>query len=393
MHRVVALILAGGRVDELYPLTKYRPKSALPFGGFYRIIDFPLSNLMHSRIGTVGVLSQYRSSPLINHILDGSSWDLAGKKRSLKLLPPFRGERESDWYDGTVDAVSQNLNFVRMANPEMVLVLSGDHIYKMNYQKIVDYHVEKKADMTIGFVPIEPTDSYRFGVAEIDDEDGGIGGRIQAYFEKPTNQTCQWASMTIYVFTTEFFYQCLDRISDLRGTQETVEFGRDLIPALVNDSRNRSRIYGYKFRGYWAYARKLAEFWNSNMDILYRRNGIDLEAWQVRTNLLHRDLYSRIPPIFKAESSVKNSLVCKGSIITGKVENSILSPGVVVEKGAEVYNSIVMFDCKIGEKSFLNNTILDVDVTISSGREIGNQTNLDPNPDDLKAISEGEKSD
>ena len=393
MHRVVALILAGGRVDELYPLTKYRPKSAVPFGGLYRIIDFPLSNLMHARIGTVGVLSQYRSSPLINHIFDGSSWDLAGRKRSLKLLPPFRGEKESDWYDGTVDAVNQNLNFVRMADPEMVLILSGDHVYKMNYQKMVDYHVEKKADLTVAFIPIEPSQSHRFGVAEIDDEDGITGGRIQAYHEKPSEKHSEWASMTIYVFDAGFLLECLERFIPLRSSRETLEFGRDLIPSLVNGSGNKPRIYGYKFRGYWAYARTIPEFWRSNMDILYGRGGIDLEAWQVRTNLQHRHIDTRIPPILKPGSSVKNSLICKGNIIHGKVENSVLSPGVIVEKGAEVYNSVVMFDCMIGENAFLNNVILDVDVTISSGTEIGDKTNLEANPDDLKAISEGEKSD
>ena len=392
MHRVVSLILAGGRVNELYPFTKYRPKSAVPFGGVYRIIDFPLSNLMHSRVSTVGLLSQYRSSPLFKHILDGSSWDLSGKKRSLTLLPPFRGARETDWYDGTVDAVNQNLNFIRMANSEMVLILSGDHIYKMNYQDIIDYHVKKNADLTIGFIPIEPDQSYRFGVAQIDDEDGIIGGKMLEYHEKPEKKSFRWASMTIFVFNTNFLYQCLERFIPLKRSTSTIEFGRDILPNLINNPGERDKIYGYKFKGYWAYTRTIKEYWQSNMDVLYQRF-IDLEFWQVRTNLQHRRIDSRVPAIFKKGSSVKNSLICKGCIVRGKVENSILSPGVEIGKGTEVYNSIVMFDSHIGDNVFLNNAILDVDVSILSGIEIGNQSNLDANSDDLYPISEGEKTD
>ncbi|MCH8126581.1 glucose-1-phosphate adenylyltransferase [candidate division KSB1 bacterium] len=392
MHRVVALILAGGRVDELHPFTKYRPKSAVPFGGVYRIIDFSLSNLMHSRVSVVGLLSQYRSSPLINHILDGSSWDLSGKKRSLTLLPPFLGEKENDWYDGTVDAVNQNLNFIQMADPEMVLILSGDHIYKMNYQDIIDYHVKKNADLTIGFIRNEPSQSYRFGVADIDNEDGITGGKVLEYYEKPAEKSFNWASMTVFVFNTKFLYKCLEEFIPVDRSPETIEFGRNIIPKLVNNPGRSDKIYGYKFKGYWAYTRTLSEYWHSNMDVLYNRF-IDLEFWQVRTNLKHRGIDSRVPAIFKQGSGVKNSLVCKGCIIHGKVENSILSPGVVVGKGSEIYNSIIMFDSKIGDNVFLNNSIIDVDVTISSGLEFGNQSNLEANPKELKAISEGEKRD
>lgn len=393
MLRVVAMILAGGRVDELRQLTRYRPKSAVPFAGFYRIIDFSLSNLMHSRIATVGVLSQYRSSPLINHILDGSSWDLSGRKRSLKLLPPFRGEKESDWYDGTVDAVNQNLNFILRANPHVVLILSGDHIYSMNYQNIIKYHTSKDADLTIGFKPISREESRRFGVAELDDEDGNSGGRVVSYYEKPTREQCEWASMTVYVFRTEFLLSCLKETIPLRKTRESVEFGRELIPALVNRIKNKSKIYGYKFHGYWGYTKTVSEYWKSNMDILYGRDGIDLEKWQVRTNLNHREIDRRAPTLLKKESSVQNSMISRGCEVYGRVVNSVLSPGVIIQKNSEVYNSIVMFDSKVGSNTFLNNAILDVDVTIDDDVQVGNQSNLDPNPDELSVISEGEKRD
>jgi len=390
MHSVLALILAGGRVDELQTLTKFRPKSAVPFGGSYRIIDFPLSNLMHSRIGTVGLLSQYRSSPLINHILDGRSWDLWGRNRLLTLLPPFKGEKSSDWYNGTIDAVYQNLDFIRTANPELVLIISGDHIYKMDYQNIIKYHIKKNAELTIGFTQIDPKQSGRFGVADIDDEDRGMGGKISSYFEKPKSKQSKWASLTIYVFKTEFLYEGLKKVTPFLKRKDTVEFGKDLIPILVNDNPHQHRIYGYKHRGFWGYTRTLAEFWKANMSLLFQRNQIDLEKWQVRTNLDHRGIRDRQPAILKSSANVKNSLICNGCIINGEVVNSILSPGVVVEKNAQVLNSIIMFDTKIGKNAFLNNVILDVDMNVASNFSLGNQDNLEANPSTLKVFAEGE---
>jgi len=387
MQNVLALILAGGRVDELEKLTKFRPKSAVPFGGSYRIIDFPLSNLMHSQIRTVGLLSQYRSSPLINHILDGRSWDLWGRNRSLTLLPPFKGERDSDWYNGTIDAVHQNFDFIRSNNPELVLIISGDHIYKMNYQKIVSYHLKKSADLTIGFIQIDPEQSKRFGVAELDDSDGEPGGRIKTYFEKPQDQKCNWASLTIYVFNTEFLFDCIKMVTPLLRQQETVEFGRDLLPIIINEN---SKIFGYKHSGFWGYTRTLSEFWQANISLLFQKDQIDLEKWQVRTNLDHRGIRDRQPAIMNSGANVKNSLICNGCIIKGEVVNSILSPGVVVEKGAKVHNSIIMFDTIIGENSFLNNVILDVDIKVAPNISIGDQNNLVANPSELKVFGEGE---
>lgn len=389
MQKVVAFILAGGRVDELRKLTKFRPKSAVPFGGMYRIIDFPLSNLMHSHIHTVGLLSQYRSSPLINHILDGRSWDLWGRNRSLTLLPPFKGETDSDWYNGTIDAVQQNVDFIRAADPEIVLIVSGDHIYKMDYREIIRYHIRKRADMTVGFIKIDPAHSNRFGVAQLNDEDGETGGKIMRYLEKPKKERFDWASLTIYVFDTKFLLRCLEIMKPLAKQQETIEFGRDLIPTLT-EAGGKHRLFGYKYEGYWGYTRTISEFWRSNMNLINNRDQIDPEKWQVRTNLDHRGIRDRVPALIKSGSSVKNSLISNGCVIEGEVVNSVLSPGVRVAKGAKVYNSIVMFDTKLGENTFLNNVILDVDIRVEPGVTLGNQTDLTANPADLQVFGEGE---
>ena len=390
MSNVLAFILAGGRVDELQKLTKFRPKAAVPFGGLFRIIDFPLSNLMHSGIRYVGVLSQYRSSPLINHVLDGSSWDFYGRNRLLKLLPPFKGEKESDWYNGTVDAVHQNLDFVWSINPDWVLILSGDHIYKMNYADVIEYHVRKQADLTIGFVQIDPRESHRFGVAEIDDEDGEVGGRVRHYVEKPRDIQLPWASMTVYVFNTPFLHSCLEMAMPQLKLKGTVEFGRDVIVPLV-ESGSKYRVYGYKFRGYWGYTRTVQELWQSNMDLLYHPEKIDLEKWEIRTNLDHRGIKDRIPAIYRKSARVENSLICHGCEIRGEVVNSVLSPGVVVEEGAKVYNSVVMFDSRIGKETALNNVILDVDVTVAPGLRLGDTENLRPDPEKILVFGEAER--
>ncbi len=390
MTEVLAFILAGGRVDELGGLTRYRPKSAVPFGGLYRIIDFPLSNLMHSGIRYVGVLSQYRSSPLINHVLDGSSWDFYGRNRQLKLLPPFKGEKESDWYNGTVDAVYQNLDFVRSIQPDLVLILSGDHIYKMDYRPLIRFHVEKKADLTIAFVRVPPEESYRFGVAEIGGSGSEPGGPVLRYLEKPEKADLEWASMTIYVFSTAFLMHCVNDAIGLLREQPTVEFGRDVIARMVQQGGGKYRIFGYKFSGYWGYTRTIPEFWAANMDLLYRPDRIDLEKWQVRTNLDHRGIKERIPAVYRPGARVVNSMICHGCEIRGEVVNSILSPGVVVEKGARIFNSIIMFDSHVGRNTFLNNVILDVDVTVADGVVLGTEDDLSPNAGQVCVVGEGE---
>ncbi len=242
MKNVLAMILAGGRVDELDVLTFLRPKSVLPFGALYRIIDFPMSNLMNSGIERVGILSQYRPFYLINHIANGHPWDMVGRNRFAVILPPFKGREASDWYKGTADAVYRNIDFIKMYNPDLVLILSGDHIYKMDYLDVINYHVEKKADLTIAFTPTPREGPGRFGQGLIEGQDP-TGGRLVEYVEKPKKRVLDWASLTIYVFNQKVL---LDALEENAG-KDSHEFGKDIIPSLLGNSR----IFGYKHIGYW----------------------------------------------------------------------------------------------------------------------------------------------
>ncbi len=364
----LAMILAGSRVDELNVLTYYRPKSAIPFGGFARIIDFPLSNLLHSGIEQVAILSQYRSFSLINHIGTGSGWDMVGRYRGVSILPPFKGNSDdngcADWYRGSADAVYKNLDYVKYHNPEEILILSGDHIYKMDYLDIIAYHHKKDADVTIGFVKVAKDKARRFGVADIDSEDGDIGGRVKDYWEKPEEPQGEWASLTVLVFKPEVLYTIL------KENQETdsFEFGRDIIPGLMEQGK---KIYGYKYTGYWGYTGTVEEYWQANMDLLGENPEIDMEDWGIRTNMDHRGIRDAQPALIIDGAVVHNSLVYNGCTIEGTVKNSVLFPGVHVKKGAVVENSVLFFKNSIGENCRLNKVIADVNSVFGDDVRIG----------------------
>ncbi len=362
MKNILAMILAGGRVDELDVLTFLRPKSVLPFGALYRIIDFPMSNLMNSGIERVGILSQYRPFYLINHIANGQPWDMVGRNRFAVILPPFKGREASDWYKGTADAVYQNTDFIRMYNPDLVLILSGDHIYKMDYQAVIDFHIEKKADLTIAFTAVPKEGADRFGQGLIDDE-GPRGGRVVRYAEKPRKSLFDWASLTIYVFNPGVLFEALEE----NARKESHEFGRDIIPALLD----RARIYGYKHTGYWGYTRTLEEYWRTSMDLLGDRPKIDLNAWQIRTNLAHRETRDRQPAILGPSAVIEDSLLYLGCDVRGKVFRSLLFPGVRVEEGAVVEDSILFFDTVAGREARVSRTIADIGVRIGAQARVG----------------------
>lgn len=361
----LAMILAGSRVDELDVLTYYRPKSAVPFGGFARVIDFPLSNLLHSGIEQIAILSQYRGYSLINHIGTGAAWDMIGRHRGVSVLPPFKDNmNQSDWYRGTADAVYKNLDFVEYHDPEEILILSGDHIYKMDYRDMIDYHYRKDADLTIGFIKVDRQKAQRFGVASLDDEDGEQGGRVVEYWEKPESPQADWASLTVLVFRPEVLYRALEE----NQKDTSFEFGRDIIPLLMSWD---CRVYGYKYNGYWGYTRTVEEYWQSNMDLLGENPLIDMEAWGLRTNLEHRGIRDAQPALIQDDAVVHNSLVYNGCIIEGTVKNSILFPGVRVEKGAVVENSVLFFNNYIGVNCSLNKVITDVNSVFGEGVNIG----------------------
>ncbi len=362
MAKILALILAGGRVDELDVLTYFRPKSVLPFGALYRIIDFPMSNLMNSGIEKVGILSQYRPLRLIGHIANGQPWDMVGRDRFATILPPFKGREASDWYKGTADAVYQNLDFIKMNQPDLILILSGDHIYKMDYRALINFHLEKKADVTIGFTPLPKEGANRFGQATIAGKDRS-GGRITRYVEKPKRELLDWASLTIYLFKPRILYQALE----VNATKESHEFGKDIIPVLLENYK----VLGFKHYGYWGYTRTLDEYWQTNMDLLGKSPRIDLASWQVMTNMADRNIRDCQPTIVGPSAFIEDALFYSGCIIKGAVIRSVLFPGVIVEEGAVVKDSILFFDTVIKKEAQVTRTITDIEAVVGSRVKIG----------------------
>lgn len=365
--KTLAMILAGGRVDELNVLTYYRPKSAVPFGGFARVIDFPLSNLMQSGLERVAILSQYRSYSLINHIGIGAAWDMVGRHRGISILPPFKGFGHSDWYRGSADAVYQNLDFVKYHEPEEVLVLSGDHIYNFDYRQLIAYHREKKADLTMACVQVPLGSAHRFGVAEIDDEDGARGGRCRKYVEKPAKPKFNWASLTVYCFRPQALYEQLEINT---REDDSYEFGREIIPRMMFQ---KCKVYGYKFYGYWGYARTIEEYWQANMDLLGVDPKIDFRSWRIRTNLEHGGIRDCPPVKAGPQAFIEDSLVYNGCEVNGRVEHSILFPGVKVGKNAVVRDSILFFNTEIASDAILEKVITDDDVHIGKGAMVGDK--------------------
>jgi len=359
----LAMILAGGRVDELGVLTYFRPKSAVPFGGFARVIDFPLSNLLHSGIELVAILSQYRSYSLINHIGTGEAWDMIGRYRGISILPPFKDYENPDWYRGSADAVFQNLDFVQFHQPSEILILSGDHIYNMDYREMIRFHNEKQADLTAAFIEVDRQEAHRFGIGEIEYEDRR-GGRLVNYEEKPKEPRSILASLTILCFRPQVLYKMLAE----NQKEKSYEFGRDIIPAMM---RGNYRIYGYLHKGYWGYTRTVDEYWQTSMDLLGKNPKINLEEWGLRTNLDHRNIRDCQPLLVGSRAVVENSMAYNGCHIHGTVRNSILFPGVKVERGAEVNDSVLFFNTTVKNGARLNRVVCDVNTTFGAGARIG----------------------
>ncbi len=356
LRRVVAMVLAGGRVGELSVLTLERPKAAVPFAGHYRIIDFSLSNLMHAGITEVGILSQYRPASLIDHVRTGESWDLLGLRRGAKILPPFRGADASDWYRGNADAVYRNLNFIHDHGAERVVILSGDHIYRMDLRDLLGFHSEKKADLTVAFKRVGDQRSRRFGYGELDSE-----SRLISYEEKPAQPKTDLVSLTIYVANVGPLTNALERCSRL----EAYEFGRDVIPRMIESHR----VYGYEFHDYWAYSRTIDSYYQTTQDLILGK--YDIDDWASRATLYDGGVASAPPTRIHHSAEVRNSLISPGCEIEGIVRGSILSPGVRVGKGAIVEGSIVFHRARIGENARVERSILDKDAFISDGSRVG----------------------
>lgn len=360
----LAMILAGGRADELNVLTYYRPKAAVPYGGFARVVDFALSNLMNSGIEQIAILSQYRSYSLINHIGTGAAWDMIGRYRGVSILPPFIDSEQQDWYRGSADAVYKNLDFIQYHNPEEILILSGDHIYQMDYQDVIAYHHKKDADLTVVCKKVEKARASRFGMAHLDNEDDEQGGKLISYQEKSENPEGEWSSLTVLCFKPKVLYRVLEE----NQADESYEFGGDIIPRLI---RQGSKIYGYKFDGYWGYTRTVMEYWSANMDLLGDQPLVDLERWGIRTNLDHRELRDYQPALIGKDAEVRNSLVYNGCVVEGTVRNSILFPGVHVGEGSVIENSVIFFSNTIGKNCRFDKLISDVNTVYEDGVQIG----------------------
>jgi glucose-1-phosphate adenylyltransferase len=382
MANILAFILAGGRVDELSVLTLDRPKSALPFAGNFRVIDFALSNLMHARIGRVGILSQYRSASLMTHIGNGAPWDMTGRRRGVALLPPSTGQKDSDWYNGTADAVAHNLGFIYENDPDLVLILSGDHIYRMDYQQLIQFHNEQKADVTVGFIKVPRDKAYRFGLGVMKEKKGRPGGRLIDYQEKPSQPLSQWASLTIYLFKTQIL---LEILKATHPHTEGIEFGRDILPALIH----HHRVFGYVYSGYWGYTRTLDEYWQTHMDLLGADSKISLKEWQIRTNLEHERIQERQPAMIGPQAHLDQVLLTHGCLVEGTVKRSVLFPGVQVEEGAVVEDSILFFDTVVEAGAKVKKVITDKRVMIGARARIGGGSSALPNQSFPHLLSSG----
>ena len=352
----IAMILAGGQGSHLGVLTRDLAKPAVQYGGKYRIIDFPLTNCAHSGIDTVGILTQYKPLELNTYIGSGQPWDLDRNDGGVYVLPPYMRETAGEWYKGTANAIYQNIEFIDKFSPEYVLILSGDHIYKMNYADMLSYHIEKNADVTIAMIPVAMEEASRFGILQTDEN-----GRIVTFEEKPAKPKSNTASMGIYIFTWDKLRKEL--IEDENDAASSNDFGKNIIPKML---RQGSALFGYKFEGYWKDVGTVESLWQSNMDIL-ESDCLDLynEDWTI---LSKSPLES--PHVLGKNSNVKDSFITEGCYIDGTVKHSVIFDGVSIEKGAEVVDSIVMSGAVIGEDSRIYKAI------VGPGAKIGRKCRL-----------------
>lgn len=354
----VAMLLAGGQGSRLYALTEKTAKPAVTFGGKYRIIDFPMSNCVNSGIYTVGVLTQYQPLVLNEYIGKGGPWDLDRVSSGVTVLPPYQAKNGADWYKGTANAIYQNLAFIDRYDPDYVLILSGDHIYKMDYSKMLKAHKESGADATIAVLEVPMEEASRFGIMNTDED-----MRIVEFEEKPKVPKSNKASMGIYIFSKEVLKDYL--IRDEADPASSNDFGKNIIPSMLADGK---KLVAYPFKGYWKDVGTIQSLWEANMDLLGSDPVFSLRDRDFR-------IYSRSdarPPHRMGDTGrVVNSLITEGCDIEGVVENCVLSSGVKIERGAYVKDSVIMANVVIGEGSTVNYSIIDSDVTVGKNSVIG----------------------
>ena len=353
---MIAMLLAGGQGSRLGVLTAKVAKPAVAFGGKYRIIDFPLSNCINSGIDTVGVLTQYQPLRLNTHIGIGIPWDLDRNVGGVTVLPPYEKSTSSEWYTGTANAIYQNLDYMETYNPDYVLILSGDHIYKMDYEVMLDFHKENNADVTIAAMPVPMEEASRFGIVITDSEN-----KIEDFEEKPKNPRSNLASMGIYIFSWPVLRDALKELS----SQPNCDFGKHIIPYC---HQNHKRLFAYEYNGYWKDVGTLSSYWEANMELIDIIPEFNLyeEFWKIYTNS------GSLPPQYVSENSVvERSIICNGADIYGEVHNSIIGSGVTVGKGTVIRDSIVMSNTKFGENCVVDKAIIAEEVVIGDNVTLG----------------------
>jgi len=363
--RTLAMILAGGVGSRLSVLTQKRTKPAVPFAGKYRIIDFTLSNCSNSGIFNVGICTQYRPRSLNDHIQSGWPWDMDRVSGGITLLQPYLGRRDSDWYQGTADAIYQNLNFIQRQRSDVVLILGGDHIYKMDYDVLISFHLEHGADLTIATVRVAPNEASRFGMLETDDE-----YRVVGFEEKPTRPKGTLGSMGIYVFNAGVLDKVLTADHDRVASRH--DFGGDIIPQMIETHR----VCAFPYHGYWVDVGTIEAYWQAHMDLLADKPRLDMldREW-----VIHTRSEERPPASIRSQATIAHSLITDGCVIEGIVEQSVLSPGVTVRPGAVVRHSIVMTDAVIEENAVVDHAILDKRVRVGAGAQVGWGDDRTPN--------------
>lgn len=362
--QIIAMLLAGGQGSRLKKLTEKIAKPAVSFGGKYRIIDFTLSNCSNSGIDTVGVLTQYEPHVLNEHIGNGSPWDLDRMNGGVTVLQPHtRKNDEGGWYKGTANAIYQNIQFIDKYSPEHVLILSGDHIYKMDYAKMLKFHIEKDADVTIGVFNVPLKDASSFGIMNTNEDLS-----IYEFEEKPKNPKSTLASMGIYIFKWPVLKEYL--IEDEKDPESSNDFGKNIIPNLL---KNKMKLFAYPFEGYWKDVGTITSFWDAHMDLLKPDNKLQLfdKSWRIYTR---QGIY---PPLYVSEGSkIVNSLVEKGCEIEGEITNSVIFPGVKIGRNTKISNSVIMPNTTIEENIIINKAIIDENVFIEKNTVVGDNKEI-----------------
>lgn len=359
-NSMLAMILAGGRGSRLHDLTNKVAKPAVSYGGKYRIIDFPLSNCANSGIDVVGVLTQYESVELNSYVAAGGRWGLDSKDSGVYVLPPReKADTRLDVYRGTADAISQNIDFIDQYDPEYLLVLSGDHIYKMNYDKMLAFHKERQADATIAVIEVPLKEASRFGIMNTD----GETDRITEFVEKPPVPESNLASMGIYIFNWKLLRKLL--LADMKNPDSNHDFGKDIIPTLLGDEK---RLFAYRFKGYWKDVGTIDSLWEANMDLLSPDNELDLSdlTWKIYTEDV-----TALPQYIGTEARIQNAYITQGCVVEGEVTNSVVFTGAKVRPGAKVIDSVLMPGAIVEDGAVVIRALVANGVNIGKGALVG----------------------